>query len=136
LKHILLLPPLITLFVKVSGAVAAAHIICREPFKALIAVWITLFPVLFVNPRRIDPEVCHDPHLNAKLNRNTNNATRFVLKSIHMWWGYCGAQVQTLVLWRQWRINTQPHLGDSVDPRAQKKIISKAETRDRMKCRK
>ena len=38
MQHLLLLPLPITFFVKVSGAIAAAHIICREPFKALVAV--------------------------------------------------------------------------------------------------
>jgi hypothetical protein len=38
LKHFLLLPPLITLFVKISRAVATTHIVCCEPFKALMAV--------------------------------------------------------------------------------------------------
>ena len=38
LKHFLLLPPLITLFVKISRAVATTHIACCEPFKALLAV--------------------------------------------------------------------------------------------------
>ena len=38
LKHFLLLPPLITLFVKISRAVATTHIACCEPFKALMAV--------------------------------------------------------------------------------------------------
>jgi hypothetical protein len=38
LEQFLLLPPLITLFVKISRAVATTHIACREPFKALMAV--------------------------------------------------------------------------------------------------
>jgi hypothetical protein len=38
LNHFLLLPPVITLFVKISRAVATTHIACREPFKALMAV--------------------------------------------------------------------------------------------------
>jgi hypothetical protein len=37
-QHLLLLPLPKTFFVKVSSAIAAAHIICREPFKALVAV--------------------------------------------------------------------------------------------------
>ena len=37
MQHLLLLPLPITFFVKVSGAIAVAHIICREPFKALVA---------------------------------------------------------------------------------------------------
>jgi hypothetical protein len=37
-KHFLFLPSLVAFLVKVSSAVAAAHIVCREPFKALMTV--------------------------------------------------------------------------------------------------
>jgi hypothetical protein len=68
--------------VKESDAIAAAHIACREPLKTLMAVRRTLFSVLSVDPWRIEPEMCHDLHLNANLNKNSNNAARIVLKSI------------------------------------------------------
>jgi hypothetical protein len=55
--------------VKESGAIAAAHIACREPLKTLMAVRETVFFVLFVDPWRIEPEMCHDLHLNANLHK-------------------------------------------------------------------
>jgi hypothetical protein len=36
--NLLFLPPLVAFLVKVTSAVAAAHIVCSEPFKALMAV--------------------------------------------------------------------------------------------------
>jgi hypothetical protein len=68
--------------VKESGAIAAAHIACREPLKTLMAVRRTMFSVLFVDPWRIDPEMCHGLHLNANRNKNSNNAATIVPKSI------------------------------------------------------
>jgi hypothetical protein len=47
-----------------------------------MAVRTTLFPIIFLDPWRIEPEVCHDLHPNAKLNICANNATKIVLKSI------------------------------------------------------
>jgi hypothetical protein len=53
--------------VKEPGAIAAAHIACGESLKALMAVRRTVFCVLFVDPWRIEPEVCHYLHLIAIL---------------------------------------------------------------------
>jgi hypothetical protein len=39
-----------------------------------------LFPIIFLDPWWIEPEVCHDLHPNAKLNISANNATKIVLK--------------------------------------------------------
>jgi hypothetical protein len=69
LKHPLFLPPLVALLVKKSGAITAAHIACREPLKTLMAVRRTVFFVLFVDPWRIEPKMCHDLHLSANLNK-------------------------------------------------------------------
>ena len=69
LKHPLFLPPLVALLVKKSGAIAAAHIASREPFKTLMTVRRTVFFVLFVDPWRIEPKVGHDHHLNANHNK-------------------------------------------------------------------
>jgi hypothetical protein len=55
--------------VKESGAIAAAYIADREPLKTLMAVRETVFFVLFVDPWRIEPEMCHDLHLNANLHK-------------------------------------------------------------------
>jgi hypothetical protein len=52
---------LVALFVKESGAIAAAHIVHREPFKTLMAIPRTMFFVFFVDPWRFDAEMCHDP---------------------------------------------------------------------------
>jgi hypothetical protein len=65
LKHPLFLPALEALFVKESGAIAAAHIARREPLKTLTAVRRTLFSVLSFDPWRIEPEMRHDLHLYA-----------------------------------------------------------------------
>jgi hypothetical protein len=49
-----------------------------------------LFPIIFLDPWRIEPEVCHDLHPNAKLNINANNAAKIALKSISFYspWRY------------------------------------------------
>src|SRR5208283_5255060 len=57
LKHLLFLPSLIAPLVKESGAVSAAHIGSREAFNALMAVRGTLFRVLCIDPRRLNPKV-------------------------------------------------------------------------------
>jgi hypothetical protein len=67
-KHPRFLPAFITLLVKEPDAIAAAYIACREPLKTLVAVRRTVFSVFSVDPRRIEPEMCHDLHRKANLN--------------------------------------------------------------------
>jgi hypothetical protein len=42
----------------------------------------TMFSIFFVDPWRIDAEMCHDLHLNANFNNNSNNAAGIVPTSM------------------------------------------------------
>jgi hypothetical protein len=50
----------------------------------LMAIRRTIFSVFFVDPWRIDAEVCHDLHLNAKFNNYSNNAASIVPTSMSL----------------------------------------------------
>jgi hypothetical protein len=81
LERSLFLPALVAAFVEESGAIAAANVGCNEPLKTFVAVRRRMLSDFFIDPGRIEPEMCHDLHLKARLNKNSNNAARIVLEA-------------------------------------------------------
>jgi hypothetical protein len=67
--------------VKEPSAIGAAHVGCHEPLKTFVAVRRRMLSDFFIDPGRIEPEMCHDLHLKARLNKNSNNAARIVLEA-------------------------------------------------------